>query len=93
MKKGREDKFLPDLQLCLSAEKLGAEKAVITKWCKEIGDWVFKNEELAILEGTGVEVSFKSPAQGTLKKVFVQEGQMFNAGDVLGVLRTVMGGT
>jgi biotin carboxyl carrier protein len=84
---------MPDLKLSLSAEELGADKAVLVKWCKEIEGWVRKNEELAIYIVNGAQISFKSPAQGTLKKVFVQAEQTFSAGDILGILRTVMGGT
>jgi pyruvate/2-oxoglutarate dehydrogenase complex dihydrolipoamide acyltransferase (E2) component len=84
---------MPDLKLMLSAEELGTDGAVLVKWCKEIGDWVRKNEELAIYEVNGNQISFKSPVQGSLKKIFIQAEETFEAGAILGILRTVRGGT
>jgi len=84
---------MPDLQLKLTYEQLGSQEAVLVEWRKQIGDWVRKNEELAICETDGRQISFKAPAQGALQKIAVAAGQTFRVGEILGIIRTVMGGT
>jgi len=84
---------MPDLKLTLSAEDLGADKGLLVEWVKELGDWVRKQEVIAICRVDGREVSLKAPVQGVLKKIIVEPNTDFDADAVLGILRTVMGGT
>jgi pyruvate/2-oxoglutarate dehydrogenase complex dihydrolipoamide acyltransferase (E2) component len=84
---------MPDLKLTLSAEDLGADKGILVEWVKELGDWVRKQEAIAVCSVDGREVSLKAPVQGVLKKINVEPGAGFDADAVLGILRTVMGGT
>jgi len=84
---------MPDLKLTIPPEEVGGEKAVLVRWNKEIGDWVRKNEELAVCQVNGREISLKAPVQGVLQKIFVSANTVFEARSVLGILRTVMGGT
>ena len=91
IKKGGE--YVPDLKLTIPPEELGGEKGVLVKWNKEVGDWVRKNEELAVCQVDGKEILLKAPVQGVLQKVLISANTAFQAGAVLGILRTVMGGT
>jgi len=84
---------MPDLKLAFTAEELGAEKGLLVKWEKELGDWVRKHEVIAICQTNGREISLKAPVQGVLQKILVEANAYFDAGTVLGILRTVMGGT
>ena len=84
---------MPDLRLRVTEEDLGDANGYLLKWNKDIGDWVRKNEELAVLQANSQQVSFKAPVQGVLQKIFIEPGQTFVAGMEIGLLRTVMGGT
>jgi len=84
---------MPDLKLILSSEELGADKGLLVEWVKELGDWIRKNEVMAVCRADGREVSLKAPVQGVLKKILVEPDTEFEADAVLGILRTVMGGT
>lgn len=84
---------MPDLNLCFSAEQLGEEKGLLVEWVKELGDWVRKHEVIAICQANDKEISLKAPVQGVLQKIMVQANADVSAGTILGVLRTVMGGT
>lgn len=84
---------MPDLKLSVLPEELGGEKGVLVKWNHEVGDWVRKNEELAVCQAGGKEISLKAPVQGVLQKIFISANTVFQPGTVLGILRTVMGGT
>lgn len=84
---------MPNLELCLSAEQLGGEKGLVVKWEKELGDWVRKHEIIAVCQANEREVSLKAPVQGVLQKILVEANGGFDSGSVLGILRTVMGGT
>ena len=84
---------MPDLKLTLSAEDLGADNGVLVNWVKELGDWVRKQEVIAVCRVDDREVTLKAPVQGVLKKINVEPDASFDADAVLGILRTVMGGT
>ena len=84
---------MPDVKLKVSSEELGADKGVLLRWCKAVGDWVRKNEELIVLGVDGKTITIRAPAQGVLKKILVEENESFDVDTVLGILRTVMGGT
>jgi len=84
---------MPDLKLTLSAEDLGADKGLLVEWVKELGDWIRKNEVVAVCRVDGRDVQLKAPVQGVLKKMNVEPDTDFDANAVLGILRTVMGGT
>jgi pyruvate/2-oxoglutarate dehydrogenase complex dihydrolipoamide acyltransferase (E2) component len=84
---------MPNLELSFSAEELGADKGLLVKWEKELGDWVRKHEVVAICQANDREISLKAPVQGVLQKILVEANADFDSGTVLGILRTVMGGT
>ncbi len=84
---------MPDLKLAISAEELGTEKGMLVEWSKEVGDWIRKNEVIAVCQANGTQVMLKAPVQGVLQKILVEANSSFEAGAPLGILRTVMGGT
>jgi pyruvate/2-oxoglutarate dehydrogenase complex dihydrolipoamide acyltransferase (E2) component len=84
---------MPILQLKMIFEELGTTEPVLLKWSKQVGDWICKNEELAVCSGNGQQISLKAPNQGLLHKILIDEGTTFAPGNILGILRTVMGGT
>jgi len=84
---------MPNLELSFSAEELGGEKGLLVKWEKELGDWVRKHEVIAVCQANDREISLKAPVQGVLQKILVEVNADFGSGTILGILRTVMGGT
>ena len=52
---------MPDLKLTLSAEDLGADNGVLVNWVKELGDWVRKQEVIAVCRVDDREVTLKAP--------------------------------
>ena len=84
---------MPDIKLAISAEELGTEKGMLVEWSKEVGDWIRKNEVIAVCQANGTQGILKAPVQGVLQKILVEANSSFEAGAALGILRTVMGGT
>jgi len=84
---------MPDLKLSLSAQELGAEKGLLVQWVKEVGDWVRKHEVMAVVQADGKEIQLKASVQGVLQKILVEADAYFDADAVLGIFRTVTGGT
>ena len=55
----------------------------IEKWYKKEGDTVAKGEKLFELSNEKLNEEINSPASGTLKKIYVQEGDSAEPGSVL----------
>ena len=84
---------MPNLKLAFTPEEFDEGKGLLVKWVKEVDDWVRKHEVLAICQTNGKEIALKAPVQGVLQMIFVEPNAYFEPGTVLGILKTVMGGT
>ena len=61
-------------------------EATVAKWLKNEGEKVSADEASVELETDKVNVEGPAPANGTLEKISVQEGQTVNVGTLLGTM-------
>jgi len=59
-------------------------KATVSYWFIQPGQQVKEKEDLVELTTDKATFNLPSPAAGTLKQIFIQEGDTANVGDVLG---------
>jgi pyruvate/2-oxoglutarate dehydrogenase complex dihydrolipoamide acyltransferase (E2) component len=85
---------LPEVKIIFSDTSVEWSGGVVMAWVHEEKDWVAKDEKLADLKlSNGSTADLCSPARGVLEKIIIPAGAAFNPGDVLGIIRTVRGGT
>ncbi|WP_404328107.1 dihydrolipoamide acetyltransferase family protein [Mesobacillus maritimus] len=65
--------------------KLGMamKEGIVSIWNKEIGDTVSKGEPIASVNSEKIEIDLESPAEGTLLKIAVPEGEGVPPGTVI----------
>ncbi len=61
-------------------------EGTITKWLKQVGDWVDKYEPVVEVNTDKVDVEVPSPEAGYLREIVVSEGMTVAVGEVLAVL-------
>jgi len=61
-------------------------EGTITKWLKQVGDWVDKYEPVVEVNTDKVDVEVPSPEAGHLREILVTEGMTVAVGEVLAVL-------
>ena len=61
-------------------------EGTITKWLKQVGDWVDKYEPVVEVNTDKVDVEVPSPEAGYLREILVSEGMTVAVGEVLAVL-------
>jgi pyruvate dehydrogenase E2 component (dihydrolipoamide acetyltransferase) len=57
----------------------------VSRWLKQEGDWVEKDEPLLELEVDKVEIETESPVSGTLKEIGAEAGDELFDGDLIAV--------
>ncbi|MGB9855566.1 MAG: dihydrolipoamide acetyltransferase family protein [Caldisericum exile] len=65
---------------------LSMEEGTITKWYKQVGDYVKKGEPLVEVESEKIINTLESPFEGFLKVIKVKEGESAKVGDVIAIL-------
>ena len=68
-------------------------EGTITKWLKNIGDTVARDEPLFEISTDKVDAEIPSPVAGTLSEIRVKEGATVNVGSVVAVIGGGAGGT
>lgn len=58
----------------------------IGEWLKAVGDWVERDEPVAMIETDKVTVELVAPASGRLLEVRVPKGGMSSVGEIVGVI-------
>ena len=58
-------------------------KATVSYWFFQVGQKVEEKQELVELTTDKATFNLPSPSSGTLKQIFIQEGDTANVGDVL----------
>jgi 2-oxoisovalerate dehydrogenase E2 component (dihydrolipoyl transacylase) len=61
-------------------------EGTITRWLKQVGDWVEKYEPVVEVNTDKVDVEVPSPEAGHLREILVTEGMTVAVGEVLAVL-------
>ena len=61
-------------------------EGTITKWLKQVGDKIDKDEALLEISTDKVDTEIPSPAAGTLGRILVEEGQTVEVGTPLAVI-------
>jgi 2-oxoglutarate dehydrogenase complex dihydrolipoamide succinyltransferase (E2) component len=61
-------------------------EGTVSKWLKQVGDRVRKEEPLVEIQTDKINVEIPSPAEGTLESISVQEGTTVLVGTEIGVL-------
>ena len=61
-------------------------EGTITRWLKQVGDWVDKYEPVVEVNTDKVDVEVPSPEAGYLREILVSEGMTVAVGEVLAVL-------
>src|SRR4030067_3158135 len=61
-------------------------EGAITRWLKQVGDWVGKYEPVVEVNTDKVDVEVPSPEAGYLREILVTEGMTVAVGEVLAVL-------
>lgn len=58
-------------------------EATVTKWVKAIGDWVEEDDPVVEIATDKVDSDVPSPVMGKLSKIFFEEGQVVQIGEVI----------
>lgn len=58
-------------------------EATVTKWVKAIGDWVEEDDPVVEIATDKVDSDVPSPVTGKLSKIFFEENQVVQVGDVI----------
>ena len=66
-------------------------EGTVSKWLKQVGDEVGRDEPLLEISTDKVDAEIPSPAAGTLAEVVVQEGQTVEVGTIVAILETEKG--
>ena len=67
-------------------------EGTITKWLKQVGDWVDKYEPVVEVNTDKVDVEVPAPEAGYLREILVSEGMTVAVGEVLAVLEEAEAG-
>jgi pyruvate dehydrogenase E2 component (dihydrolipoamide acetyltransferase) len=65
---------------------LAMEEGMLTKWSVAPGQAVAKGQEIADIETSKIANVFESPAEGTIRRLVVAEGQTVSVGALLAVI-------
>ena len=76
------------LEIRFPADQQEGTEAVMQRWLKAPGDTVAEHEPIAEIETDKVVVEVAAPADGTIGKILVKEGDPANPGDILCTLLT-----
>jgi len=63
-----------------------SDEVEIVHWAKKVGDQIRKGEPLVEVETDKVTVEIEAPGSGTLKAIFIQEGERTRSGAVVGLI-------
>ena len=63
-------------------------EGTVSKWLKQVGDEVGRDEPLLEISTDKVDAEIPSPAAGTLAEIVVQEGQTVEVGTIVAILET-----
>ena len=61
-------------------------EGTVSKWLKQVGDRVRKDEPLVEIQTDKINVEIPAPAEGTLSKIMIEEGTTVEVGTQIGVL-------
>jgi 2-oxoglutarate dehydrogenase E2 component (dihydrolipoamide succinyltransferase) len=75
-------------ELYLPAMGEGVTEATITKWLKEVGDTVEEDEAIVEVATDKVDSEVPSQVDGVIAKLFFEEGDTPNVGDVIAIITT-----
>jgi pyruvate/2-oxoglutarate dehydrogenase complex dihydrolipoamide acyltransferase (E2) component len=67
-------------------------EGTITRWLKQVGDWVGKYEPVVEVNTDKVDVEVPAPEAGYLREILVSEGMTVAVGEVLAVLEEAEAG-
>jgi 2-oxoglutarate dehydrogenase E2 component (dihydrolipoamide succinyltransferase) len=76
------------LEIRFPADQQEGTEAVMQRWLKAPGEAVAEHEPIAEIETDKVVVEVAAPADGTMGKILVKEGDPANPGDILCTLLT-----
>lgn len=76
------------LEIRFPADQQEGTEAVMQRWLKTPGEAVAEHEPIAEIETDKVVVEVAAPADGTIGKILVKEGDPANPGDILCTLLT-----
>jgi pyruvate/2-oxoglutarate dehydrogenase complex dihydrolipoamide acyltransferase (E2) component len=62
-------------KVILPKSGMGIDEGVVTRWLKAVGETVKQGEPLAEIETAKATMEVEAPANGTLVKILVGEGQ------------------
>jgi pyruvate dehydrogenase E2 component (dihydrolipoamide acetyltransferase) len=68
-------------------------EGTVSKWLKQVGDEVGRDEPLLEISTDKVDAEIPSPSAGTLAEIVVQEGQTVEVGTVVAIIETEKGAT
>ncbi|HSK18706.1 MAG TPA: dihydrolipoamide acetyltransferase family protein [Longimicrobiales bacterium] len=66
-------------------------EGTVSKWLKQVGDEVGRDEPLLEISTDKVDAEIPSPAAGTLAEIVVQDGQTVEVGTIVAILETEKG--
>ena len=66
-------------------------EGTVSKWLKQVGDEVGRDEPLLEISTDKVDAEIPSPAAGTIAEIVVQEGQTVEVGTIVAILETEKG--
>ena len=65
---------------------VSVSEGTITKWIKQVGDSIGRDEPLLEISTDKVDTEVPSPAEGVVTQIFVQEGETVEVGTVLATI-------
>jgi pyruvate dehydrogenase E2 component (dihydrolipoamide acetyltransferase) len=66
-------------------------EGTVSKWLKQVGDEVGRDEPLLEISTDKVDAEIPSPAAGTIAEIVVQEGETVEVGTIVAILETEKG--
>ena len=63
-----------------------ATEAEITEWVAAVGDQVKSGEIILVISTTKAALEIEAPCNGTLSEICLGEGELTEAGDVVGMI-------
>src|SRR6266487_4677811 len=84
----RADPWRAHMPISIVVPQLGESVAegTVSKWLKQVGERVRKEEPLVEIQTDKINVEIPSPAEGTLQSIVVPEGTTVLVGTEIGVL-------
>src|SRR6185436_16250503 len=65
---------------------VSVSEGTITKWLKQVGEAIGRDEPLLEISTDKVDTEVPSPAEGVVTQILVQEGQTVEVGTVLALI-------